>query len=811
MLHLIPDVRFAFRKFMRAPGPALAAIVTLALGAGANTAIFSLVDGIWLRPLPIADPSHLVAIESIKERAAADSEEETGSSYAEFVDLRERVPAFAEVAASDGRGVALETADGLQLLMADVVSDNWFSLMGVRPELGRVPDENELRPAQTPVLVLGHAAWKRFFGGDAGVVGQTVRVKGGVATVLAVLPPGFRGTERLIDPQVYVPQSTWFAWNPEERTDARTIRYNEIYARLRPGATLDEARAQLQGLSADLAAKYPQANAGRHFTAEWQAKSGDKQMKMLSLLSLAIAGAVLLIACTNIANLLLAMNDSRRREIAMRVALGATRGQLVRQLVTEFAALAVAGIAGALVLAQKLIALIPALIPNIGIPLGVDVRIDFRVLAFTADAGVVSVLVCGLMPALAAVRTSPLDAMRAQASPGGKLRIPARKIFVVAQLAISMALLMATGLLVRTLVHLETMNLGFNDRQNAVLLGVAMDQDGVRRQAEFEALVSRMKALPGVKDASVARVVPFPDSGGGATKFVLAPGELPSETAGTPVWYNAVDDEYFRAMGVPLMRGRAFGTQDTATSEPVTIVNRTLAKRLFGSEDVVGRRLRLGRKNPVDAEIVGVAGDGRYNDILETPQPYLYLPLAQERSSEVVLIATTAGDAGSLLPAARKAAQGVSAGLLILTAQTLADHMRLATYPNLMAAWLTASLGGLALLLTMVGLYGVTAFTVSRRTHEIGIRIALGALRGTVFASVVKDGLKLTLAGIALGAGLALVLGRAMSSLLYGVKALDPVTVASVVALMVATSIAALMVPARRALRVDPAEALREE
>jgi len=812
VIHLIYDIRFAFRRFRRAPGPFSAAIITLALGIGANSAIFSLVDGIWLRPLVIADPSHLVGIACVKNHAAADSERNnTMSSYPEYLDFRERVPAFADVAASDRRGLALETPDGMQLLLADVVSDNYFTVMGARPELGRLPDENELRRADAPVIVLSHAAWMRFFGGNPGVVGQAVKVHGGLATVLGVMPAGFRGTERMIDPQVYVPRSVWVMWDTEERNPARTYRQFELYARLRTGATLDQARAQLQGLSAELSAKYPQANSERSFTANWQTKTEGGPMKLLSLLLLAIAGAVLLIACTNIANLLLALNDSRRREMAMRVALGATRWILLRQLVTEYAVLAFMGVAGALILAQRLISLVPALIPDIGFPLGFDFRIDLRVLAFTAVAGVVSVLVCGLLPAIATTRTSPLDAMRAQEAPRGRLKMPTRKIFVVTQLAVSMTLLMATGLLVRALIHTENMDLGFTSRQNAVFLGIASGEQGPRRQAEYEALVSRMKALPGVKDASVARVVPFPESGGGATKVALAPGEVPSETAGTPVWFNSVDDAYFRVIGVPLLRGRVFEKQDTAASEQVAIINQTLAKKLFGSEDVVGRGVRIGRQQPVDKRIVGVARDGKYGDLSEAPQPYLYLPLSQEGSSEVTLIATTAGEPGALLPAARKAVHEVSPNSLILHTETLTDHMQLVTYANRMAAWLTASLGLLALLLTTVGLYGVTAYIVSRRTHEIGVRMALGALRGTVFISVLKDGLMLTLAGMVLGTGLAFLLGRGMSSFLFGVKPLDPVTLLTVATVMLATSVAALIAPARRALQVNPMDALREE
>jgi predicted permease len=320
-----------------------------------------------------------------------------------------------------------------------------------------------------------------------------------------------------------------------------------------------------------------------------------------------------------------------------------------------------------------------------------------------------------------------------------------------------------------------------------------------------------MKALPGAKDSTVARVVPIPDSGGGATKIVLAPGEIPSETAGTPVWFNSVDNAYFHVMNVPLLRGRTFAAQDTATSQPVAILNQTLAKKLFGSEDVVGRHLRIGRQQPLDVEIVGVTFDGKYADVTETPQPYLYLPLTQDMQSNLTLIVTTTGDPRTLMPVARKALFEVAPKSLIANTQTLTDHMRFATYTNRMEAWLSASLGALALLLTAVGLFGVTAYTVSRRTHEIGIRMALGALRGTVFASVLKDGLKLTLAGLALGTGLAVLLGRTMSSLLYGVRPLDPVALLGVVAVVLATSVAALVAPARRALRVNPVEALRDE
>jgi len=505
------------------------------------------------------------------------------------------------------------------------------------------------------------------------------------------------------------------------------------------------------------------------------------------------------------------MGDGRRHEIATRVALGASRAQLLRQLITEYCLLAAAGIAAAIFLAQRLIALVPALIPDIGYPIGFDFRIDMRVLAFTVAAGLLSVLLCGLFPAIRSSQISPLEAARTRVASTGRLKMPARKIFVIAQISVSMAFMMATALLVRALVNIENMDLGFNHAQNALLVETGVNGQGPQLQARYQALADRMRALPGVRDASVARVVPFALNGGGATQMVLAPGEVASPTAGTPVWYNTVDNAYFRVIGVPLLRGRTFDGRDTAAGQPVVVINQTLAKKLFGTEDAVGRSFRLGNEKPTGVAIVGVVHDGRYNGITESPQPYLYLPFTQNPTSEAVVIISTAGDPGNLVSAVRKAVREVDAKSMIMSTETLTDHMRLATYPNRMAAWLTASLGGLALLLTAVGLYGITAYTVSRRTHEIGIRVAVGAQRSTIFMGVLRDGLKLALTGLAIGAGLSILVGRAMTSMLYGVSPLDPVAFVTVSAMLLAVSFAALAAPARRALRVDPIEALREE
>jgi putative ABC transport system permease protein len=805
---LIQDAWFAIRKFKQSPVLVLAAVVTLVLGVGVNVAIFSLADGVCLRPLQISDPSHLVAIESVKGISGADAR--PGSSYVEYLDIRRQVPAFSGLAATSNRGVVLKTHDGLQMLMTRVVSDNYFELIGAQAELGRLPTEQESRTAKNTTIVLAHQAWIEFFGGESSVVGRSVDLNSGTAIVAGVLPAGFRGTDRFAEPQCFVQESSWLTWIPGERNpDRARDRDFSLYGRLAPGATLEQARSQLKIASRQLAIAYPQSNAGRNLTAEWN--SADRRLRLLCALFLALAGAVLLIACANIANLILALNDSRRREMGMRIALGATRGRLLRQLITEYAVLAGIAVAGALWLAQWLVAIVPSLMPNIGFPVGLDLRIDHRVLAFTACITLLSILICGVVPGMSATRSSPLDAMRSPGSLAGKLKMPARKLFVILQVAVSMALLVASGLFVRTLLRMESADLGFKRTQNALLFTIEVDRPMPQRLTTFAALVNRMNALPGVTGASVARMVPFALSGTGATRVVLAPGEAASPTVGTPIFFNQVDESYFRLMGVGLLQGRAIGRQDTPESQRVVVVNRTLARKLFGDGSAVGKHIRIGRDQPIDLEIVGIAQDGKYNDVTEPSRPYLYLAVTQDSWAEGMLIVTTAGDPSALLPVARKAIRETDPSILIILGVTLKDHMRLATFAELMEADITACLGGLALLLSAVGLFGIIWYSVSRRTHEIGIRMALGAPRGLVFRQVLNDGLKLVLTGMVLGMGLALLVGRAMSSLLYGIKPADPVTLVFAIGLMVFISILALIGPARRALRIEPLDALRED
>jgi len=374
-----------------------------------------------------------------------------------------------------------------------------------------------------------------------------------------------------------------------------------------------------------------------------------------------------------------------------------------------------------------------------------------------------------------------------------------------------MALLTITGMLVHALVRLQKADLGFNSRQNAVLLQLELGGGGDARQREVNALLDRVRALPGVKDASMSRIVPFAIMGGGATRVVLAPGEVLSSSAGTPVWFNQVDYSYFRVIGVPILRGCIFTRQDTSRSQRVSIINQTLAKRLFGTEDVVGKHVRIDRDKAIDTEIVGLAQDGKYGDIGEAPQPYLYLPLSQDAWSDMALTVTTQGDPRNLLPVVRKAVRQLDPDAIITTSQTLHDHMNFATYANRAVAGLTASLGALAMLLALIGLYGVIAYSVSRRSHEIGIRIALGAHRNAVGTKVVGDGLKLVLPGIVVGAAIAIIAARGIRSLLFGVVPLDAITLLTVTAVMLCASGAALVAPALRALRVNPAVALRDE
>lgn len=804
-------LRVATRRCRKTPGPALAIMLTLALGIGANTAIFSLVDALWLRPLSIGDPGHLIEVQSLRDKITSGADRESGSSYAEYLDIKRNIHAFREVASSSMRGFALRSGADIQLLTADVVSDNYFTTMGASPLLGVLPKETDSYLAHSPVLVLSYNTWQKYFGADPHVIGRIVSGTYSQAQVVAVLPKDFRGVNRQFDPQVYIPQSTWFLWFQDEKAKSRTTRDFNIYARLQPEAGMEQANSQLQALGHSLAKTYPEANRGRQFHADWQQNSSIGFFKPLSILLLAIAGAVLLVACTNIANLTLALSDSRRRELAMRSALGAKRRTLLSQLVVEYVLISVPGILGAILLAQQIIRLAPTLMANLSEEAGFDFRMDLRVLLFTFCISLLSVLFCGVIPGLRTIRVSPLDAMRTSISTEGRVKTPARKLFLTAQIGISVTLLIATGLLIRTLIHLETMDLGFSRNQNAAVLQLIAPTNTAKRQAFLESLSSRLKALPGTRDISFARVIPFPEVGGGAKKVVIGPNEAISATSGAAVWFNLVDEAYFRVMQVPFLRGRNFSRLDTPQTAPVAILNQTLAKQIFGKEDVVGLHIRIGRTAPINAEIVGVVKDSKYGSMEEPPQPYLYLPFAQEPWSDITLVVTTSGNAKSLLNDVRKAIRESNPNTPIIAGETFEDHMHEETATNRIAVWLTTTMGFLALSLSMIGLYSLISYNVAKQTHDIGIKMALGALQKTIGVAIFRQGFGIIAAGVTCGLCLAFLLGSGMSKLLYGVKILDPITIVFVISLVSFTSILSLIAPTKRAVRIQPAEALREE
>lgn len=812
MHHLLQDVLFAIRKFQKTPGVILAAILTLALGIGVNTAMFSIIDGICLRPLDISDPEHLLLLKNIKKVAATNAEKgQVNFSYAEYTDLKKMVPAFSTLMAVDRRGAILKTADNSrQSLLINVNSDNYFTGMGLHAEIGRLPTEEELSKTKTPVVVLGYRTWKQIFAGDPSIVGKAIELNGQPATVLGVMSANFQGTERFLDPQLYVPISTWVMWSPGEGAPNRNYRDYEVFARLAPGATLDQAQAQLDAANKNLASAYPATNAGRNYFAGWE-RSENTGLKIYSALLLALSGAILLICCANIANLLMALNESRRREIAMRMAIGATRMRLIRQMLTEYAALAIAGVLLAFLMAEQAIALVPALIPQMGIPFFLDLRLDHRVMLFSLCLATLSILFFGLGPAVFTTKSSPLDALRTNTAVGSGLRIPIRKLSVLAQVTISMTFLVGAGLLVRTLVHLQTMDIGFNRTQNAALLQIMVDCDNKALMTKFDSIREKMRALPGATGATISRVDPFPTSGGGATYSVLAPNEAVSKTAGIKIRYNLIDHDYFSILGIELLRGRNFGNQDSATSPRVVIVNQTLAKRFFGKTDIVGQHIRLNDEPVIDLEIIGVTQDGQYSDLAESPQPYLFLPQNQAPAwHEVTLTIATAQDPHPLLLTAKKILQS-DASIFVEESQTFKDRMDFATYPNRMIAYLVLSLGALALVLTSVGLFGVVSYIISKKTHDLGICIALGADRINVLRTVLKEALPMIFGGIGLGLLLSSGAAHALHAALYGVQAIDPLVLLISTGVLVVVAFSALVTPVRRALQIDPVEALREE
>jgi putative ABC transport system permease protein len=826
------DVRYALRTLRKEPGFATAAILTLALGIGANTAIFSLVNATLLQHLPVAERERLVYTFRGSVGAVY--------SYPLYAALRDGNHVFEGFAAWGGITASLNVANATELVNGAIVTGNLFDLLGISAARGRLlTTADDLTPGAHPVAVISHDFWQARFASRPDIVGHEIKLNGRVFTIVGVTPPGFPGPQLGTVRQLYVPMMMQAIMRPpragysgEQNPDLLKNPNNGwLYTlgRLRPDTSLDSARAELETLvTREARATNPSAPAQR--VTLIPIDEGDpnqrQQMRSVAWLLGAVVAAVLLIACANIANLLLSRNASRRRELAVRLALGASQTRVARQLLTESVLLATIGGAAGLVLAWGVVRGFQAAPPPPGaLPLAIDCSMDARVFAFSLVLSFVTGILFGVAPALKASRAGLVPALKDASLDDAERegRFSLKRVLVVAEVALSLLLLMAAGLFVRSLQSARAIDPGFDvDKLVSAPLNInLLRYTRVQGRDFYRQVVERMEQLPGVESAGVARVAVL--SGGARVLGLLVEGRetvdnrLLSDNSGvssgdhTTVNANVIGPGFFRTLGIGLVSGRDFSDQDVEGRPPVIVVNETMAKMHFAGDNPLGKRVSFGGPRGPWREIVGVVRDTKYQTLGETSLPVAYLPVAQNHETGMTLYVRASVPPASLSASIRREIQALEPNLPVPGIQTMSETIGTSLYAARMGAWLLAVFGGLALLLAAVGVYGVLSFSISRRTREMGIRLALGAEARDVFLLVVRDGMLVVAIGMVLGLAGGLAGGRSLASFLYGVSPSDPPTYVATILILLAVALLACAIPASRATRVQPMTALRQE
>ncbi|HET6975494.1 MAG TPA: ABC transporter permease [Pyrinomonadaceae bacterium] len=805
---IFTDIRFGVRSLVKRPGATLIALLTLALGIGVNTAIFSAVDSVLLRPLPFKDPERLVSIWEQTLRVGILRNE---VAPANFSDLRTQNQSFTAIGAYGPQDINL-TGDGEpERISAQLVSANVFSILGVEPALGRTFAANEDQPGQHRVAVLSYALWQRRFNQDASIVNRSITLNGEAFTVVGVMPRGFFFPER--EAELWVP----WAMEPEQAS-GRGDHYLRVIARLRPDATVERANQDLKSIGGRLESEYPRTNEGLGFTSNsiHQDYVGDLRLPILILFG--AVGLVLLIACANVANLLLAQATTRRKEIAIRIALGARRWTIVRQLLIESLLLAGAGGLLGTLGAFWGVAALAKFLPDSLSKLQ-DVAVDARVLIFTLGVSALTAIIFGGVPALLASRTRPgatLSDVARDVSGGTSGRL-VRRILVVSEVALAVVLLVGAGLLIRSFQRLRQVDIGFTTENRLTMKMVLPMPKYAKpdaRRAFYDQMLQRVEALPGVEAAGMITVLPLSFSGMNFS-FSVEGLSSPSDVQLPFALYRVVSPGYFRAMGITLQRGRVLDSHDTPDSQPVIVINQRLAEQYWPNEDPIGKRLKIG---PVDSPnqwltVVGIVNNVRQTGLYEQKHE-IYVPYAQERRAFMAprdLVVSTKGDAASVVGAVRQAVWTVDKDQPVSNVRTMDQVVAAAISKERFQSLLLGLFAALALLLACVGLYGVISYAVVQRTHEIGVRMALGAAPVDVLRLVIQQGLGLTIIGLIVGVAVGSVVTRVLSDMLYGVGTRDPLTFVGAPLLLLVVAFFACYIPARRATRIDPLVALRYE
>ncbi len=812
----LQDVRYGLRQIRRNPGFTAVAVITLALGIGANTAIFSIVNAVLLRPLPFAAPQQLVSVVSTRWRGnVADN-----ASYPDFADWRAQNNAFSQMAAYGTDNFTLTGQGEAMHIQGAIVSANIFSLLGMKPVLGRpfLPDEDKLPAANGGfAIILGHHLWRGHFGADPRIVGRTIQIDNRNFTVVGVMPAGFQFPIRGEPVDFWMTMAIAFVTAPgmPSMAEQRGAHYLDVIARLKPHVSMAQAQAEMSTIVNRLNQQYPDIGSrGVRVVPQIDQVAGPARPALLILLAAVVC--VLLIACANVANLMLARGASRQKEMAVRSALGAGRVRMIRQLLTESVLLALLGgmLGASLGLwgISGLISLLPMDIPRLA-----GVRVDNSVLLFTVLVSMLTGILFGLAPAAQASRLDFVESLK-EGGRGlfeGPHHNGARGLLVIADVALAAVLLIGAGLLVQSFLRLQHVDPGFNPQH---VLTFKMDLPYVRysgsRQTQFFAqAIERLNHLPGVNSASA--VLPLPLDGAEIGTTFAIEGRPSAESNLPRASYSWVEPGYFRTVGIPLIKGRDFTPAEDLNTNPEVIINEALARQFFPHENPIGKRIKPGIGNgykmPPMREIVGVVGDVRQYGLTAAPGPEVYVPLAQSPLGSMNFVLRTEVDPLSMVRAVRKEMAEMDKDLPFYGVQTFSQYLGQRFAQPHFLTLLLGLFAALALGLAAVGLYGLVSYSISRRTHEIGIRVALGAERNDLLKMVLGQGLKLTLNGVAIGIVGALALTRSLSSLLYGVTSTDLVTFITVSLILIAVALLACYIPARRATKVDPMVALRYE
>lgn len=806
------DLAYSFRILRRHPRYSVLAVLTLAAGIGVTASMFGLLDALYFRPLPLNDPQRLVDLTLVSPTNRFGT-----FSFEEFRDVEREAPGFKDVMAIGQRGVTLNRNGEISRLLIHYVSGRYFPSLGIPMHLGRgFGPADDRADLTTPQVVINHHLWQQQLGSPPDIIGRAIQLNNTPFTVIGVTAPGFVGLQRPVRTDVWVTtaQAPFVVPGLREEITNRQQRWFRIVGRLADGIEPATARAGLDVV----AARWRAADARDYADARIAVASEDEARRTATQQGakfLGLVGLVLLIACANVANLTLARGEERQRELALRSALGATRGRLLRQMLVESAIVSTAATLAGLMAAIWLVRLFPALLPPDTSAIMLDIRVDGRFLGFTATLAFLATMLVGALPAWRGSRTDLTTGMKTQAMPRTAGGVPLRDLLVVGEIALSGVIVIAAGLMLRSFAATLSVNPGFDTGKHVATFYVVPGLKGYTAPDTYRFLEAARRSaagVAGVKRASYGIRLPAQgNEAGWASPFTIPGKEPPPGMDAFEIRYTMVGPEYFEVMGTRILSGRGIGDADLPGSAPVAIVSDTMARRLWPGESPIGRRIRMGRARPVDREIVGVAEDIRIGGLYEPPEMYVYVPYAQQPQSFGLLLVETEADVAAVVAPVKQQMAALDANLPVLAVSSVANHMDVLLYDDRRNAWIGLAVAGLALTLGAVGVYGVVSLVTARRRREIGIRAALGAERGQLLRLLLGKGVVLAAAGAVLGIAGGLLAGRELRSQLHDIRPADPWSIALGTAVLVSVAIASSFWPAWRASRVDPATALRDD